>query len=217
MVDSVIDPNAAVHGLIESPKAASMTSEEPHTRLRRLVDDYFDAIYRAVKRFGAPTSLADDGVQQVFLVAASKLDSIEPASERAFLFGTAFRIAKELRRRVKDLPKTLEGEQALLSKADSSPDLEEIIDQKRARLLLDALLAEMPDELRAAFVLYEIEQLTVPEIAQALDIAAGTAASRLRRAREAFEQGIARHRAKEQFRAEHARSDAVKARKREGT
>lgn len=79
-----------------------------------------------------------------------------------------------------------------------------IIDRKRARLILDDLLAELPEELRAVFVLYEIEGITVPEIAQVLDLAPGTTASRLRRAREAFERGVERHRARQRFRSEQA-------------
>ena len=37
----------------------------------------------------------------------------------------------------------------------------------------------MPMDLRAVFVLYELEELTVPEIASLLDLPSGTAASRL--------------------------------------
>jgi len=62
------------------------------------------------------------------------------------------------------------------------------IDDRRARALLDALLASMPLDLRTVFVLYELEELTMAEIARALDLPAGTVASRLRRAREAFEE-----------------------------
>jgi RNA polymerase sigma-70 factor (ECF subfamily) len=187
-----------------SSNAPPPTADEGNARLRRLVDEHFDAVYRAVKRFGAPPSLADDAAQQVFLVAASKLSAIEPASERAFLFGTAFRVAKELRRRADEVPPADPGERALLSEPDPAPDPEELIDRTRARLLLDDLLAEMPDDLRAVFVLYEIEGLTVPELATALALAQGTVASRLRRARESFEQGLARHQAKHRFRAERA-------------
>ena len=38
------------------------------------------------------------------------------------------------------------------------------------------------------FVLYELEELTMAEIARTLELPAGTIASRLRRAREAFEE-----------------------------
>jgi len=213
VVDSVIAARPGAHGQRDTPMSpgAATKTEEPRARLARLVEEYFDAVFRAVRRFGAPPSLADDGAQQVFLVVASKLDTIAPTSERAFLFGTAFRVAKELRRRASDVPRSDDGERAVLSRADSSPDLEELLDRKRARIVLDELLAAMPEDLRAAFVLYEIEGLSVPEIAEALGLPQGTAASRLRRARECFDEGLARHRAKERFRGEKARSMANEA------
>jgi RNA polymerase sigma-70 factor (ECF subfamily) len=54
----------------------------------------------------------------------------------------------------------------------------------------------MPIDLRAVFVLYELEQLTSAEIAELLQIPPGTVASRLRRARESFESCVARLRAR---------------------
>jgi RNA polymerase sigma-70 factor, ECF subfamily len=55
-------------------------------------------------------------------------------------------------------------------------------------VVLDALLASLPLDLRTVFVLYELEELTMAEIARALDLPMGTVASRLRRARETFEE-----------------------------
>jgi RNA polymerase sigma-70 factor (ECF subfamily) len=43
-------------------------------------------------------------------------------------------------------------------------------------------------ELRAVFVLYELEDFTMAEIARTLELPPGTVASRLRRARETFER-----------------------------
>jgi RNA polymerase sigma-70 factor (ECF subfamily) len=53
--------------------------------------------------------------------------------------------------------------------------------------VLDALLEAMPFDLRSVFVLYEIEEMTMADIARTLGVPAGTVASRLRRARETFE------------------------------
>ena len=50
------------------------------------------------------------------------------------------------------------------------------------------MLESLPLDLRTVFVLYELEELTMVEIARALDLPMGTVASRLRRAREAFEE-----------------------------
>ena len=48
----------------------------------------------------------------------------------------------------------------------------------------------MSDVLREVLTLYEIEELNLSEIAEVLDIAEGTAASRLRRAREEFSRKL---------------------------
>ena len=50
----------------------------------------------------------------------------------------------------------------------------------------------MPLDLRTVFVLFELEELTMAEIAELLGLAPGTVASRLRRARQDY--GAAVHR-----------------------
>ena len=66
-----------------------------------------------------------------------------------------------------------------------------MLDEQRARAMLDEIIAGMGEELSAVFVLHEIEEVTMAEIASMLEIPAGTVASRLRRAREAFSAACA--------------------------
>src|SRR5438094_10600614 len=78
---------------------ASPARDAPdHARVRRMLDEYFDFIWRSLRRFGLSDDRADDAAQQVFMIASRKLDSIQPESERSFLFGTAMRVASDLRR-----------------------------------------------------------------------------------------------------------------------
>ena len=67
--------------------------------------------------------------------------------------------------------------------SDASPSPEDLLAARRTLAQLDALLHELPMDLRAVFVLFEIEGLGQDEIAHALDVPKGTVASRLRRAR----------------------------------
>ena len=62
---------------------------------------------------------------------------------------------------------------------------------------LHELLSALDDEKRAVFVLAELEQMTAPEIADALSIKLNTVYSRLRAARKKFETALQRHRARE--------------------
>jgi DNA-directed RNA polymerase specialized sigma24 family protein len=66
------------------------------------------------------------------------------------------------------------------------------VELAEARVLLDELLAKLPDKLRRALVLAEIEGLEVAAIAECEGIPIGTAASRLRLGRERFRALLAR-------------------------
>jgi RNA polymerase sigma-70 factor (ECF subfamily) len=73
-----------------------------------------------------------------------------------------------------------------------APTTEQLLDQKRARELLDELFDALDDDLREVLVLQEGEGVSLSEIAELLEIPLGTAASRLRRAREEFRRLLAR-------------------------
>jgi RNA polymerase sigma-70 factor (ECF subfamily) len=70
-------------------------------------------------------------------------------------------------------------------------------EQKDRLKLLAKLLGELDEVKREVFWLAELDEMTVPEIAQALDIPLNTAYSRLRAARQAFELALTRHAARE--------------------
>ncbi len=159
--------------------------DKSEERVRRLVTENLNALWRMLRRLGVPAASADDAVQQVFLVLIDRLHDIAPGSERAFLFGTALRVASRARKQ--SFAREL-GYQALdVVPHDPAPLPDELTHQKRARETLDRLLASMPEELRVVLVLYELEGLTTREIGHAVGIPMGTVASRLRRARELFE------------------------------
>lgn len=151
------------------------------------VREHLAFVWRALRRFGVPSADGPDATQKVFIAATARLDAIEPGRERAFLFGTALRVAAKMRRRNARKPLSGAGDgNELDHQASPWPDTEELVDQRRARELLDRILDGMSDDLRAVFVLYEIEEMTMAEIADLLAVPAGTVASRLRRAREYF-------------------------------
>jgi RNA polymerase sigma-70 factor (ECF subfamily) len=163
-------------------------------RLGRLVKTHLDFVWRSLRRLGVPEAQVDDATQLVWLVTAKKLGEITPDKERAFLFGTALRVASDVRRAVarrREVP-GVEESQAV----DPRPHADELVDQKEKRALLDEILEALPMNLRAAFVLYELEELTVTEISNMLSIPRGTVASRLRLARKEFEKVVKRLKAR---------------------
>jgi RNA polymerase sigma-70 factor (ECF subfamily) len=171
-----------------------MSSEEaPGKRFREIVDAHYDFIWRSLRRLGVTQGDADDAAQQVFVTAARKLAKIRPGSERSFLFQTALRTAADnrrthRRRREVTTDEIPESDEAL----DHTPTAEDVVDLRRARRALDAILDDMPIELRAVFALFELEEVTMAEISVLLDLPAGTVASRLRRARREFRERVAR-------------------------
>ena len=161
-------------------------------KLRALQNEHFEFLWRSLRRLGVPEADVDDAVQQVFLVAARR--EIQPGAERSFLFATALRVASHARR---TLRRRRESGDEPPDQTDVVPSPEELLDQRRARALLDEVLETLPLDVRAVFILFELEEMTVVEIAAMLGIPGGTASSRLRRGREMFQQAVARVRAQQ--------------------
>lgn len=172
----------------EGAAAPPPTSAVEADRLRRMVDEDFDFIWRLLRRLGLRDDHAEDATQQVFFIASTKLASIELGSERSYLFGTALRVAADARRSAAYRREVAHADPAAHLESNDRPD--EMLDRREARAMLDHILDAMDLELRTVFVLYELEELTTPEIAKLLSLPIGTAASRLRRGREQFEMQL---------------------------
>jgi RNA polymerase sigma-70 factor (ECF subfamily) len=168
---------------VVAPSAA-----QAEARARDLVRDHFDPVWQLLRRLGVSDAVLDDAAQQVFIVATRKMDAIERGRERKYLFGIAVRVAWEARRAKRRRWRVFDESGAEHDAVDPNPNAEELVGRKQARERLDAILAEMAFELRVPFVLFELDGLTAPEIAEVLRIPAGTVASRLRRARTQFRE-----------------------------
>jgi RNA polymerase sigma-70 factor (ECF subfamily) len=167
----------------------SPTAPERAARLSSLAEAHFAYVWRLLRRLGLSDSDADDAAQQAFLVASLRLQDIQPGSERSFLYKSAVHLAYKSRR---TLQRRREEDLEAFTLEASSPGPDELVDRRRAREMLDAIVGTMPLELRVVFVLYEIDGLGTSEIAEVVGIPLGTVASRLRRARADFETRVAR-------------------------
>jgi RNA polymerase sigma-70 factor, ECF subfamily len=156
-----------------------------------LVRSHLEEVWRLLRRLGLPEADADDAAQQVFTVACRRFASIRAGSERAFLYGCALNAAAKWREALRQrVQPTATGD---LDCADEDvPAIDELVERHKARALLDSILEAMPSDLRTVFVLFEFEELSSHEIAALLGIPRGTAASRLRRAREDFAKRLNR-------------------------
>ncbi|MBN2196458.1 MAG: sigma-70 family RNA polymerase sigma factor [Polyangiaceae bacterium] len=160
-------------------------------RLTALVEDESRRVWRALLRLGVAPDALDDATQEVFIVAARRLDDVTPGSERAFLHATAVRVAANYRRAQRARrEQPLEEFEAAAPTGGLLPD--DLADSSRMRALLQRVLDDMPDELREVFVLFELEEFTRSELVRILGLPAGTVASRLHRAREVFQAACAK-------------------------
>jgi RNA polymerase sigma-70 factor, ECF subfamily len=159
-------------------------------RTEAFVREHYGFAWRVLRRSGLSPADADDAAQRVFLIATERLSDITTGSERAFLFRTAMHVASKAHRSARRRPESpgLDGAR----ECDPAPSVEELLDQRRARDLLDRILSELPPDLSAIFVLFDVEGLKKSEVAEALGIPPGTVASRLRRAREEIEARVTR-------------------------
>jgi len=173
--------------LVVSNPPPPMRGEASKARLERMFHEHHDFIWRLLRRLGLSTGSADDAAQHVFLVAAERVDDIKLGSERSFLFGTALRVARSQSR--SDRRWVLEEDMDFRRSEAGRP--EELVDHQRAIELMGRILDGMTLDLRTVFVLTELEGMTMPEVAALVEIPVGTAASRLRRAREAFRATVA--------------------------
>jgi RNA polymerase sigma-70 factor, ECF subfamily len=172
-----------------SDPGLGLRGEAAKVRLRGIVDKHYDFIWRIIRYLGVPDAVAEDAAQQVLCVVARRLDAIPPEAEESFLFATARRVASETRRAARRRPEP--GARDVDTLPAPMPTPEELLDERRAHDVLRHVLDSMPVDLRVVFVLFEIEELTLREVATLLDVPIGTVGSRLRRGRESF-HGIVR-------------------------
>jgi len=168
-----------------APAARMAASVVDRARLEAIFNAHHVSVWRALRRRGLSAEAAEDATQETFLLAAERLDDIRPGSERSFLIATAVRVAHSLGRKTVRWELDEDMDQRLSVNRDTS--------EKRADAqLCDLVLSKVEADLVEVFVLFELEGLTSREIADLLQIPLGSAASRLRRAREQFRDAAAR-------------------------
>jgi RNA polymerase sigma-70 factor (ECF subfamily) len=168
-----------------APAAQRKPTAVDRHRLERLFNAHHTTVWRALRRRGLSSEAAEDATQETFLLAAERLDDIRAESERSFLIATAVRVAHTLGR--KTIRWELEDDMDV--RLSTSRDTG---DTRADMQLCDRVLSKVDPDLVEVFVLYELEGLTSPEIAELLQIPLGSVASRLRRAREQFRSAAAR-------------------------
>jgi RNA polymerase sigma-70 factor (ECF subfamily) len=155
-------------------------------------EDGFELVWRILRRMGVATAQLEDASQDVFLVVHRRLAGFEGRSKlKTWVAGIAIRVASDYRKRSRRDESRYElGLDRELADPNGGPAEE--VERREALALVHALLLELEPKQREVFVLVELEQMSAPEVAEALSANLNTVYSRLRLARKAFNASLER-------------------------
>jgi RNA polymerase sigma-70 factor (ECF subfamily) len=165
-------------------------------RVEQVYEVHVDFVWRSARSLGVREMNIDDVVQEVFVVVQRRLQEFEGRSDiKTWLFGITRRV---VRAHVRQLIRSRSQTETSAELADPNAACAEsqLVTLEGARLLY-ALLDELEPDLREVFVLSELEEMSGPSIAEALDLELSNVYARVRRARLAFDAALRRYRAKQ--------------------
>jgi RNA polymerase sigma-70 factor (ECF subfamily) len=171
-----------------SPQAEDVERAR-ETLFRQVFDEHAAYVHASLGRLGIRDADRDDLSSEVFVRVHRELDRYDRSRPlRPWLFAFAARVASDHRRLARHRREVFED--ADVASDAIAPD--RALESLEARRIVDRALEELDLEKRAVFVLHDLDDTPVPEIARALEIPEGTAYSRLRAARAEFTAAVRR-------------------------
>ena len=162
-----------------------------------LVRKYQHRVLKLVSRFVPDAAEAEDVAQEAFIKAYRALASFRGDSAfYTWLYRIAINTAKNAlvsnRRRPVDFDLDLQDPEqydrhARLKDGDTP---EGVLLTEEIRSVVERAMEQLPEDLRTAIILRELEGLSYEEIAEAMDCPVGTVRSRIFRAREAIDKKL---------------------------
>lgn len=170
---------------LPQPQSVAAPRELPApASFEQLYEQHVGFVWRSLQRLGVQKASLEDATQDVFVVVHRRLGDLRAeASVKAFLYGIALRVAQAYRRKLRR-----KGAESLDCDAHPASETSPLERAHAARALrvVEEFVASLDEPKRAVFVLAELEQMSAPEIASALELPVNTVYSRLRHAREHF-------------------------------
>lgn len=168
----------------------------PHSEHRdefeRVFETEFSYVWSSLKRLGIPERNLEDVTHDTFMVIYNHFSTYDRARPiRPWLFAFACRIASDYRKRASNARESL-GVDELPDAPGSGPLQDAMLASKQATALVHAAIQTLGEERRAIFILAELDDVAMPDIARSLDLPLNTAYSRLRLAREDFRAAMVR-------------------------
>ena len=151
--------------------------------MSRIVREHGVFVWRTLRRLGVRDADVDDVCQEVFVVVSRKLAEFEPrASLKSWLYGICVRSSAAHRRRAQ-VRREVPTEAPEAGSTERGPDA--ALESRQGLAMLDRALESLDEDKREVFVLYEIEELAMSEVAGILGCPLQTAYSRHTAARAA--------------------------------
>jgi RNA polymerase sigma-70 factor (ECF subfamily) len=157
---------------------------------RRLYDEHFPMVFRLAVRLGANGREAADVAQEVFLRVWRGLRNFRGQAQlRTWLYRITLNEVARAGREA-SVRRAFGAVLNLVARVrePAAPAPDRLAEQAERFAQLQAILARMRPKQRQVFVLYEIEELALEEVAQVLDCPLETVRSRLRHARADFDR-----------------------------
>lgn len=179
------------------PSHANAAAEFDH-----LLREHVPALYRAAYRWTGAVDRAEDLVQELLIRLYPKLDELRGLDRiRPWALRVMYRIFVDQLRRERSSPVQFgadppdegsddEAEELTESSADPADLLEQHLTQERVLAVWETL----SEEHRVVLSMHDIEDYSLPELAQIMDVPLGTLKSRLHRARARLRELLATER-----------------------
>ncbi|MGH1348844.1 MAG: RNA polymerase sigma factor [Nannocystales bacterium] len=173
--------------------AATQAARAPS--LRELFEAHYAFVWRTMRHFGLDEAAADDAAQDTFVVVHRRLPDYDGRTHiRGWLYGIARRVASTTQRGAVRARRRLDRYEVPVSAVD--PD--DAIARGEANTWVAEFLEGLSPPQRDVFFLADIEGLSAKDVASTLGVNVNTATSRLRLARERFDQALQRRKAQGQ-------------------
>ncbi len=177
------------HGMLKGSDVYDRDGAHDHAvAVAELYEAHFERVWRWAHGFGVRPADLEDAAQEVFVVAHRRYAEFgHRAQVTTWLFGITVRVAAGFRRRahVRREAATDDMERVV---TDTAPAPDGALLGRQAGELAQRILDGLDDDKRAVFVLHELEELTLKEIAEMLGCPLQTVYSRLAAARKHFRE-----------------------------
>ena len=178
----------------DQERAPSLDERSKAKRFEQLFVAHLDSAYDLARWLTRDERNAEDVVQEACLRAFKFIDGFHGENARVWLLAivrnTYYTWLRKNQYQALNVPLDEEGGDGTPLELDGGNPVDELLQQKDARRLINGALEQLPPEFREVIVLRELEDLSYKEIAAVADIPLGTVMSRLARARKLLLQHL---------------------------